>query len=96
MVTPAETTSRQPGRAAGWPQRGRSYPQFRRQRLFDPHRAEVKDFDAERVLGERKLLKSANRAHRFALAAAEQALRDAESGRRQRRPSAGVAWSARG
>ena len=39
--------------------------------------AEVKGFDAERVLGERKLLKSANRAHRFALAAAEQALRDA-------------------
>jgi beta-ketoacyl-acyl-carrier-protein synthase II len=39
--------------------------------------AEVKGFDAERVIGDRKLLKSANRAHRFALAAAEQALRDA-------------------
>ena len=39
--------------------------------------AEVKDFDAERVIGDRKLLKSANRAHRFALAAAEQAFRDA-------------------
>ena len=39
--------------------------------------AEVKDFDAERVIGDRKLLKSANRAHRFALAAAEQAFCDA-------------------
>jgi len=39
--------------------------------------AEVKDFDAERVIGDRRLLKSANRAHRFALAAAEQAFRDA-------------------
>jgi beta-ketoacyl-acyl-carrier-protein synthase II len=39
--------------------------------------AEVKDFDAERVIGDRKLLKSTNRAHRFALAAAEQAFVDA-------------------
>jgi beta-ketoacyl-acyl-carrier-protein synthase II len=39
--------------------------------------AEVKGFDPERVLGDRKLLKSSNRAHRFALAAAEQALLDA-------------------
>lgn len=39
--------------------------------------AEVKDFDPERVIVERKLLKSANRSHRFALAAAEQAVRDA-------------------
>jgi 3-oxoacyl-[acyl-carrier-protein] synthase II len=39
--------------------------------------AEVKDFDVERVLDDRKLLKSANRAHGYALAAAEQALRDA-------------------
>ncbi len=39
--------------------------------------AEVKDFDAERVIGDRRLLKFANRAHRFALAAAEQAFRDA-------------------
>ena len=39
--------------------------------------AEVKDFDAERVIGDRRLLKFANRAHRFALAAAEEALRDA-------------------
>jgi len=39
--------------------------------------AEVKDFDAEQVIGDRRLLKSANRAHRFALAAAEQALSDA-------------------
>lgn len=39
--------------------------------------AEVKDFDAACVLGERKLLKLANRSHTFALAAADQALRDA-------------------
>lgn len=39
--------------------------------------AEVKGFDAERAIGDRKLLKSANRSHRFALAAAEQAIRDA-------------------
>ena len=39
--------------------------------------AEVRDFDAERVIGDRRLLKSANRAHRFALAAAEQAFCDA-------------------
>ena len=39
--------------------------------------AEVKDFDAERAIAERKLLKFANRSHRFALAAAEQAMRDA-------------------
>jgi len=39
--------------------------------------AEVKGFDAEQNIGDRRLLKSANRAHRFALAAAEQALRDA-------------------
>jgi 3-oxoacyl-(acyl-carrier-protein) synthase len=39
--------------------------------------AEVKHFDAEHMVGGRKLLKSANRAHRFALAAAEQAFRDA-------------------
>jgi 3-oxoacyl-[acyl-carrier-protein] synthase II len=39
--------------------------------------AEVKDFDAERVIGDRRLLKFANRAHRFALAAAEQAFCDA-------------------
>ncbi len=39
--------------------------------------AEVKGFDAEAVIADRKLLKSANRSHRFALAAAEQAMRDA-------------------
>jgi beta-ketoacyl-acyl-carrier-protein synthase II len=39
--------------------------------------AEVKGFDAERAIADRKLLKSANRSHRFALAAAEQAIRDA-------------------
>jgi beta-ketoacyl-acyl-carrier-protein synthase II len=39
--------------------------------------AEVKDFDAEAVIGDRRVMKSANRAHRFALAAAEQALLDA-------------------
>jgi beta-ketoacyl-acyl-carrier-protein synthase II len=38
--------------------------------------AEVKGFD-EAAAGDRKLLKFANRSHRFALAAAEQAIRDA-------------------
>jgi 3-oxoacyl-(acyl-carrier-protein) synthase len=39
--------------------------------------AEVKDFDAASLGAERKLLKFANRSHRFALGAAEQAMRDA-------------------
>ena len=39
--------------------------------------AEVKNFDALEQIGDRKLLKLTNRSHRFALAAAEQALRDA-------------------
>jgi 3-oxoacyl-[acyl-carrier-protein] synthase II len=39
--------------------------------------AEVKNFDAAAALGDRKLLKLTNRSHRFALAAAEQALQDA-------------------
>ncbi len=39
--------------------------------------AEVKGFDAARATDDRKLLKFANRSHRFALAAAEQAIRDA-------------------
>lgn len=39
--------------------------------------AEVKEFDPERLIPERKLLKLANRYHRFALVAAEEALRDA-------------------
>ena len=39
--------------------------------------AEVKGFDARAVIEDRKLLKFANRYHRFALAAAEEALRDA-------------------
>ena len=39
--------------------------------------AEVKGFDLDRAIDDRKLLKFANRSHRFALAAAEQALRDA-------------------
>jgi beta-ketoacyl-acyl-carrier-protein synthase II len=39
--------------------------------------AEVKDFDATALGAERKLLKFANRSHRFALGAAEQAMRDA-------------------
>jgi 3-oxoacyl-[acyl-carrier-protein] synthase II len=39
--------------------------------------AEVKDFDPFAQIGDRKLLKLTNRSHRFALAAAEQALRDA-------------------
>ena len=38
--------------------------------------AEVKDFDDARA-GDRKLLKFANRSHRFALAAADEAIRDA-------------------
>jgi len=39
--------------------------------------AEVKNFDAAAALGDRRLLKLTNRSHRFALAAAEQALQDA-------------------
>jgi len=39
--------------------------------------AEVKEFDATALGTERKLLKFANRSHRFALGAAEQAMRDA-------------------
>jgi len=39
--------------------------------------AEIKRFDADAVLHDRKLLKLASRSHRFALAAAEEALRDA-------------------
>jgi 3-oxoacyl-[acyl-carrier-protein] synthase II len=39
--------------------------------------SEVKQFDAAAAIGDRKLLKFANRSHGFALAAAEQALTDA-------------------
>jgi 3-oxoacyl-(acyl-carrier-protein) synthase len=39
--------------------------------------AEVKDFDLAALGADRKLLKFANRSHRFALGAAEQAMRDA-------------------
>ena len=39
--------------------------------------AEVKGFDGAAQIGDRKLLKLTNRSHRFALAAAEQALQDA-------------------
>jgi beta-ketoacyl-acyl-carrier-protein synthase II len=39
--------------------------------------AEVKGFDASSITAERKLVKFANRPHRFALAAAEQAIADA-------------------
>jgi 3-oxoacyl-[acyl-carrier-protein] synthase II len=39
--------------------------------------AEVKDFTEAALIGDRKLLKFANRSHRFALAAAEQAMADA-------------------
>jgi beta-ketoacyl-acyl-carrier-protein synthase II len=39
--------------------------------------AEVKRFDGESVIADRKLLKFATRTHRFALAASEEALRDA-------------------
>jgi len=38
---------------------------------------EVKNFDESAAVAERKLLKFANRSHRFALAAAEEAMRDA-------------------
>jgi len=39
--------------------------------------AEVKDFDVSSVVHDRRLLKFAARSHRFALAAGEEALRDA-------------------
>jgi 3-oxoacyl-[acyl-carrier-protein] synthase II len=39
--------------------------------------AEVKDFDEQAITAPRKYLKFANRSHRFALAAAEEAMRDA-------------------
>ena len=39
--------------------------------------AEVKGFDLDHAIDDRKLLKSANRSHRFALAAADQAMSDA-------------------
>jgi len=39
--------------------------------------AEVKNFDARALIDDRKLLKYANRSHAFALAAAEEAMRDA-------------------
>ena len=39
--------------------------------------AEVKGFDEGVITAERRLLKFANRSHKFALAAAEQAIRDA-------------------
>ena len=39
--------------------------------------AEVKGFDDTKLVSDRKLIKFANRSHRFALAAAEQAIRDA-------------------
>jgi 3-oxoacyl-[acyl-carrier-protein] synthase II len=39
--------------------------------------AEVKDFDADSLVPDRKLLKYASRSHRFALVAADEALRDA-------------------
>src|SRR5690348_12273494 len=42
--------------------------------------AEVKQFDASVITAERKLVKFANRSHRFALAAAEQAMADAGIG----------------
>ncbi len=42
--------------------------------------AEVKGFDDAAITADRKLMKFANRSHRFALAAAEQAIRDAGIG----------------
>ena len=39
--------------------------------------AEVKRFDEGAITADRKLLKFANRSHKFALAAAEEAMRDA-------------------
>ena len=52
--------------------------------------AEVKGFDGSRAIDDRKLLKFANRSHRFALAAADEAIRDA--GMRPT-PETGTRWS---
>ena len=52
--------------------------------------AEVKDFDASRAIDDRKLLKFANRSHSFALAAAEEAIRDAGV---RPTPDTGARWS---
>lgn len=51
--------------------------------------AEIKNFDAESIIADRKLLKFASRAHRFALAAGEEALRDAGI---RPEPSTGCRW----
>jgi 3-oxoacyl-(acyl-carrier-protein) synthase len=52
--------------------------------------AEVKGFDVERAIDDRKLLKSANRSHGFALAAADQAFRDAGI---RPTPATGTRWA---
>jgi len=51
--------------------------------------AEVKDFDVSRIIVDRKLLKFTSRSHRFALAAGEEALRDAGI---RPEPSTGSRW----
>lgn len=51
--------------------------------------AEVKNFDAASVVTDRKLLKFASRSHRFALAAGEEALRDAGI---RPEPGTGTRW----
>jgi 3-oxoacyl-(acyl-carrier-protein) synthase len=75
-------------------QRRRGDHSLRCERISRAHRSEVKGFrDDESV--PKKLLKFANRSHRFALAAAEQAFRDAGIRPTPRRPRAGAARSAR-
>ena len=61
---------------AGQQRRRRDQP-LRRQRLPGAHRRRGEGLRRRRLIVDRKLLKFANRSHRFALAAAEQALRDA-------------------
>jgi 3-oxoacyl-(acyl-carrier-protein) synthase len=51
--------------------------------------AEIKKFDGESIIPDRKLLKFASRSHRFALAAGEEALRDAGI---RPEPSASCRW----
>ena len=64
-------------RAAGGPQRRSRRSRVRCERIPGAHRRRGESFDLDRAIADRKLLKFANRSHRFALAAAEQAMRDA-------------------
>ena len=78
LVTPAGSTPRRPGtgcmRRGAAPRRSRCSTRRASRRAS---RAEVKDLDRLPPLDDRKLLKYANRSHRFALAAADQAIADA-------------------